>query len=350
MQAKKRKNSMVSNIVLISLFIAFILGLVIARFSGRVLPNTEGAVGNTACNLYNGGLFCESDDKIYFSNLKDSGTLYSMSKELSNFEILNDDTVGCINNTRSYVVYSRQNYIRNDSVKHVFQFSFSGIYRVSKKGSHAIGGIYAYNVGNVGLIGNDVYYQKLEKSGKMNLYRIDLDGKKDELCLEENIVPGTLTSNKIYYAGTEGDHYIYSYDLKSKQKIIVYKGNCLAPALVGGNIYFISLSNNYALAKVDEYGQSPTILVDEKCSFYNITPDERYAIYQIDDGKKNRLEIMNLSTLEKTTIRKGDYNGISVIGDRVFFREFGTDDVYYFSIDNPSDLKVFDPPVLSEGK
>lgn len=350
MQSRKKKKSIVGNIVLICLLAIFIAVLVIARFSGKVLQNTDGAIGNTACNLYNGGLFCDSEDKIYFSNLKDSGALYSMSKDLSDFELINGDTVGCINDTKSYVVYSRENYIRSDSVKHVFQFSYSGIYRVSKTGSHTIGGIYPYNVGNVGLIGNNVFYQKLEKDGSMNLYRIGLDGKKDELCLEENIIPGTITSSKIYYAGTGKDHYIYSYDPDSKQKIIVYKGNCISPSLVGGNIYFISLSNKYAFARVDEYGQNPTILVDEKCSFYNVTPDERYAIYQIDNGDNSRLEMMNLSTLEKTAIKKGDYNSISVIGERVFFREFGTDEVYYFSLDNPADVKVFNPPILSEGK
>lgn len=347
---KRRGGSWKTNIIVILIGIAFILVFVIARFSGRVIPNTEGAVGNSACNIYNGGLFCADDERIYFSNLKDGGSLYSMSKDLSDFEYMQEDTAGYINNTSNYIVYSRLNYTRNDSVKHVLQFSYSGIYRVTKKGSHSIGGIYSYDVGSVGLIGNEVYYQKHEKDGNMNLYRAGLDGKNDELLLEEKVVPGTLTSSKIYYAGAEDDHYIYSFDPDSRQKVVIYKGNCYQPALIGGNIYFISLSKNYNIAKIDEFGQNPTILVDEKCDFYNVTPDEQYIVYQVDDGKNNRLEMMNLSTLEKTVIKKGDYNSINIIGERVFFREFGTDEVYYFTLSSPSQVDTFNPPDLTEEK
>ena len=347
---KRRGGSWKTNIIVILIGIAFILVFVIARFSGRVIPNTEGAVGNSACNIYNGGLFCADDERIYFSNLKDGGSLYSMSKDLSDFEYMQEDTAGYINNTSNYIVYSRLNYTRNDSVKHVLQFSYSGIYRVTKKGSHSIGGIYSYDVGSVGLIGNEVYYQKHEKDGNMNLYRAGLDGKNDELLLEEKVVPGTLTSSKIYYAGAEDDHYIYSFDPDSRQKVVIYKGNCYQPALIGGNIYFISLSKNYNIAKIDEFGQNPTILVDEKCDFYNVTLDEQYIVYQVDDGKNNRLEMMNLSTLEKTVIKKGDYNSINIIGDRVFFREFGTDEVYYFTLSSPSQVDTFNPPDLTEEK
>lgn len=347
---KRKTGAIKSNILLFLVVAAIIAVFVTAKFSGRVVPNLEGAVGNTACNLYNNGLFCADDDKIYFSNLNDGGALYSMSKDLSDFEYMQEDTAGYINNTSNYVVYSRLNYTRNDSVKHVLQFSYSGIYRVAKKGSHDIGGIYAYDVGAVGLIGNNIYYQKHEKDGNMNLYRTGLDGKEDELLLEENVVPGTLTGTKIYYAGSENDHYIYSLDAETKQRIIIYKGNCYQPVLIGGNIYFISLSKNYNIAKIDEYGKNPTILVKEKCSFYNVTPDEQYIVYQVDDSRHNRLEMMNLSTLEKTVIKEGDYNSINIIGDRVFFREFGTDDVYYFSINSPDVVEEFNPPDLTEDK
>ena len=347
---KRKLNALKANISVGLVVVVLILIFVTAKFSGRVIPNTEGAVGNTACNLYNGGLFCSDDEKIYCSKLKDRGSLYSMSKELTDFEYMQEDTAGYINNTSNYVVYSRLNYTRNDTVKRVLQFSYSGIYRVAKKGSHAIGGIYAYDVGAVGLIGNKVYYQRHEKDGNMNLYCSSLDGKNEELLLEEKVVPGTLTSSKIYYGGAEGDHYIYSFDPVTKQKVVIYKGNCYQPALIGGNIYFISLSKNYNIAKIDEYGQNPTILVEEKCSFYNVTPNEQYVVYQVDDAKNNRLEMMNLSTLEKTVIKTGDYNSINIIGDRVFFREFGTDEVYYFSLSSPSQVENFNPPDLSKDK
>ncbi len=347
---KEKKRSWKTNIVLVLILLVIAGGLVVAQIAGRFVPNAEGAVGNTACNLYNGGLFAVSEDKIYFSNLKDRGSLYSMDKNFTGFKFMIEDTVGYINDAGNYVVYSRLNYTRSDGVKQVLQFSQSGVYRVDKKNTRNIGGIYPFTVGAVGLVGNDVYYQKYEKDGQINLYRAGLDGKNDELCLSESVVPGTLTANKVYYGGVGDDHYIYSYEPDTKRKLVIYKGNCAWPALVGGNIYFISITSGYNLARIDEYGGNPTILVKEKCVSYNVTPDERYAVYQIDNGSDNRLEMIDLLSLEKTVIRNGDYNSITIIDDTVFFREFGTDEIYYFNLGSPQSVEIFNPPDLTEEK
>ena len=42
---------------------------ILAIFSDYIPMNPEGTVGNTAGNLNNGGLFCEYDGKVYFSNV-----------------------------------------------------------------------------------------------------------------------------------------------------------------------------------------------------------------------------------------------------------------------------------------
>lgn len=344
MSKKKFKNI----VTIISVSIIVFSVLFFAKLSNRIVKNRDGAVGNTACNLYNGGLFCEDDERIYFSNLNDSGSLYSMSKQIDDFKYIYEDTVGYLNNTTEYIVYSRMNYTRRDGVKRVLQFSQSGLYRLAKSGRHSIGGIYSFNIGRVGVVGNDIYYQRLEKDGNMQLYRADLSGKNEEIILDEDIVLGTLTKNRIYYSGGEETHYIHYYDVDSKKNVIVYKGNCLNPAKVGEHIYFLSLSNNYNLSRIDEMGKNPTILVEDRCSFYNITEDEQYAVYQVDDQKNSRLEIINLSSLEKKTIREGDYNSINIIGNKVFFREFNTDEIYYFDIESPDNVMSFDPPDLSE--
>lgn len=349
MRMKKRSK-------LISIFISFVMiltfiGIVVAvRLSQRTIQNSEGAEGNTACNLYNGGLFCEDEDRVYFSNLKDGGALYSMSKEFDDFKYVYEDTVGYLNVTNAYLVYSRLNYMRSDSVKHVLQFSASGLYRLNKKGRPNIKSLYFSNIGLASLNGNDVFYQKLEKGGKMNLYHTTLSSKKGRLFLEKNIIPGTIKGNKLYYAGTGKNHYIYYLDTKTGKEQEFYRGNCYSPALVGGHVYFISASNHYNLARVDKEGRNPNILVEERCSFYNVTKDEKYIIYQVDDALNNRLEIMDLTTLEKKRIKDGDYNSITVIGNTVFFREFGTDEVYYFSLTNPDFVKTFNPPDLTEQK
>lgn len=346
----KKRNRIASIFIGIVIALGIIGIIVLIRYSSRVISNDENRIGNTACNLYNGGTFCDDGERIYFSNLKDSGALYSMSKNMDDFKYVYEDTAGYINTTSAYIVYSRLNYTRSDSVKHVLQFSASGLYRMNKKDSHDIASLYYYNIGAAGLIGNDIFYQRLEKNGEMNLYRVLLNGKENEMLLRANVVPGTITKNAVYYAGTGENHYIYSYNPDSKVTTEIYKGNCFQPALIGSSIYFISLSANYNLAKVDDDGQNPTILVEDRCVSYNVTPDERYAVYQIDNGANNRLEMINLETMEKNVIKEGDYNSISIIGDVVFFREYATDEVYYFRLGAPDDVNIFNPPDLTENK
>lgn len=346
----KKKKKYFSVLLSMVILLVFIGVIVIVRLSQRTVKNEEGAEGNTACNLYNGGIFCEDEDRIYFSNLKDGGALYSMSKDLDDFKYVYEDTAGYINLSNAYIVYSRLNYMRSDSVKHVLQFSASGLYRLSKQGRKDIRSLYYSNIGLAALSGNEVYYQKLEKGGRLNLYQTSLDSKRGALLLEKNVIPGTIRDGRLYYSGTGKNHYIYYVDLKTGREHEFYRGNCYHPALVGKHVYFISASHGYSLARVDKTGNNPYLLVEDRCSFYNVSEDEKYLVYQVDDALDNRLELLNLITLQKKVIKKGDYNSLTIIGDRVFFREFGTDEIYYFSFDDQDKVQVFNPPDLTEGK
>ena len=69
-------------IFIIILLILVIGGLsVFAYIQNRVPENPAGTVGNTAGNLYNDGLFCENEGKVYFSNAYDANTLYVMNPD-----------------------------------------------------------------------------------------------------------------------------------------------------------------------------------------------------------------------------------------------------------------------------
>lgn len=347
---KKQKKKITGIFVSVTMLSLFIVIVFFVNLSQRTVRNLEGAEGNSACNLYNGGIFCGDGERIYFSNLKDGGALYSMSTDLDDFKYEYEDTAGYINLTNAYVIYSRLNYTRSDSVKRVLQFSASGLYRIKKKGRKDIKSLYYSNIGLAAVNGNDVFYQKLEKGGKMNLYHTTLSSKRGALLLEKNVIPGTVKDSKLYYSGTGNNHYIYYLDTKTGVEHEFYKGNCFHPALVGDHVYFISASNNYNIARVDRNGKSPLILTEERCSFYNVSEDERFLVYQVDDVLHNRLEMMDLLSLEKKVIKKGDFNSISIIGDKVFFREFDTDEVYYFSFDNPETVSTFNPPDLTDNK
>ena len=70
---------MKTNIKVLIFLGILILGLGLSLFfsyrSSQVPDNPDSAIGNTAGNLNNGGLFCEDEGVVFFSNTYDSGCL-----------------------------------------------------------------------------------------------------------------------------------------------------------------------------------------------------------------------------------------------------------------------------------
>ena len=75
---KKKISIIIAVIVIIALIAA---AAIFHYLSNRTHFNEGYGNGNTAGNLYNGGLFCEYDGTVYFSNPSDGGKLYSMSPD-----------------------------------------------------------------------------------------------------------------------------------------------------------------------------------------------------------------------------------------------------------------------------
>ena len=78
--------------------VLFLIGSAILSYlSGRVPANDISVTGNTAGNLNNGGLFAESEGRVYFSNAYDGGCLYSMNSDETDLKKLGSSSVNSIN-------------------------------------------------------------------------------------------------------------------------------------------------------------------------------------------------------------------------------------------------------------
>lgn len=335
-------------IIIILIFATIVASYYLYRAS---LSNAKGGEGNTTLNLFNGGEFCESDDRIYFSNPNDHGVLYSMDQDLSDYRFIYEDSAGYINNTTAYIVYSRQNYKRDDSIENVLQFSDSGLYRINKKNVKDIDCFSFMQCTFAALYGNDIYYL-LPKKGKSVLCSADLTNlkkKKDEPVSGAAVmIPGSFTENGILYSGIEKDHYLSYFNPETGENKVIYKGSTTMPALVGEHIYFIAADDDYSIKRCDPDGRNVTNVVDERCSAYNITEDEQYLVCQIEDGRNSHLAVVNIETGAKTIVSYGNYNSISIIANRVFFKKYKTEKFMYFDISDPLSLKNFEPPDLTD--
>ena len=95
-------------IAICSVAAILLIFIVLSFFVGKIPMNSEDTVGNTAGNLNNGGLFCESDGKVYFANAYDNYSLYSMNPDETEIEKLGVNQVSSINAGGNYLYYYMQ--------------------------------------------------------------------------------------------------------------------------------------------------------------------------------------------------------------------------------------------------
>lgn len=332
-------------IIVSTLICGILIGIFCLPYlANRTIRNKEDAIGNSAGNLLNGGLFCENDGLIYFSNKEDNGNLYVMNSDMTNVKKLYDDTCSYINTTNRYIIYVRDNHKRDNAPGQFFNFNTVGIYRLDKKNEKNIKQLYSKPAGITSLKGNTVYYQHYDTKENLQFYQVDIDGSNEEKIMDEPISPASILGNSLYYNGVDNDHSIHSMNLDTTAASLVYSGNCYHVIATNDSLYFLSLSNNYAIARTTLDGENPELLENERCSFFNLSKDETYLYYQIDGGDKNRLCQMNLSTLESKTLKEGNFNSIHTTKNYVFFQEFETNQMYYLTI-KTGEIKRFQPAV-----
>lgn len=324
------------------LFIFILIILVCFSYaSRRTVYNDANALGNSSGNLLNGGLFCEYDKHIYFSNPSDEGRLYVMDSDLSNQKKISSDTVSFLNVAGKYIIYGRHNQNQIKTTENVFDVSETGLYRTTKNGKD-LKTLFDSVVNNVILYGNTVYYQHNSDHG-FGIGKINIDKSKEGELTAEPIYPYAIQKGLLYYTGVSGDHNIYVMDLKTGESTLLKKGNFAYITLASDYLYFLDLANNHALTRMKTDGSDTFVLVTEPTSTYNITPDGLYLYYQVDLGKNGDGDAIyrrNLNTQETTLLKKGSFSNIHTTSKYTFFKN-GKKDAYYV-IENTDTSNVTD--------
>ena len=311
----------------------------------RTFLNEEDEVGNTSGNIYNGGLFCEQDGKIYFSNDFEDGSLYVMNSDCSNIKKIHDDKAAYINADENYIYYVRANNTRENISGSILMFNNTGVYRINRNGDN-IKAITSNPGSYLSLKGNFVYFQLYDVDKGLFLYRYQIDGSLERLLLEDAVIPAAVIDNSLYYAGVTNDHNINKLDLSSFTTSTLFEGSFAYPIIQGEYFYYIDIEDNYKINRMSMDGSETTVLVDERCSTYNITDSGKFLYYQVDDSDNSRICRMNLETLESETILDGNYKQIHVTENYVFFKDFDNSNTYVLSADGSPSLGTFNPPKL----
>lgn len=302
------------------------IGIAIRYRSANQVPS-DYTPGNTAGNLYNRGLFCESDGILYFSNIAEDGALYQMNLDGSGLKLVTDDKVRFLNADEDFLYYSCANHAKENTMVSFLSFYNTGLFRMKKNGNDKVM-LESEACGLTILAGEEMLYQRYTTSTAINLYTISTDKGNKKQLTKNAILPACIEDGILYYSNVEGDHAIYTMDLKTKKTSLYYDGNTMMPMLMDNYLYFVSLSDGYALCRVDRDSWEKEILVEDFISTYNITEDGRYLIYQIDGGDHNRIEYLDLVTGQTTLLKEGDYKSIHTTSIGVFFLDYEETTIY----------------------
>ena len=204
---------------------------VLSNFAKRIPENPPGTIGNTSGNLYNGGLFCESDGFVYFSNPYDSNALYCMRPDESEMKKLLTTQVASINADSNYLYYYQGG--SGGSAGLGFLISTTGIYRAKKTNTKDVACLDRVLGKYVILADNTVYYTSSDD--EISLKSIGIDGENKETLLPLDILPVSVQDGTFYYINNEDNLHLMAYNLSSKASRQVLADDIYMPIIEGNS-------------------------------------------------------------------------------------------------------------------
>ena len=320
---KNVRTIVIAALSIILFFAAIIITNNIIRIRQRVPDNPPGTIGNTAGNLYNSGLFCEANGKVYFSNPYDGGCLYSMNPDHSEMMKLASGDISHINVAGDYVYYysnssggeSGLGYIRN----------LRGIYRCKTNGKDSKSVMEVISDGLI-LIDDNLYYTNFTSGEKddnavVTLKSCTTNGEDEKIILEEAVRLGCGYNQQLYYAGVNNDHYLYAYDyLTGTTNLINDNTYMYLPILADGYIYYIDTLDNYKIKRCSIYDGAVSVIVNERVDTYNLYGSIIY--YQTADPDNYALKRIFTDGTGEELIKSGVYTDINITQNYVYFRNF----------------------------
>lgn len=322
--SNKQKGWLAAIIALVVLTVPPIL----SSFLQRMPENPEGTVGNSAGNLNNKGLFCETSDKIYFANAYDNYRLYSMNKDETEITRLTNVSVEYLCAGGNYLYYHQSSSEGGVGLGYIR--SISGLYRMNLK-RNSIKGLSREGSNMLQLINNEIYYHHYTKSEGVSLYAASTDGKSNSLVLKEAdaISPACVWNNKLYFTYTAEKRGLYVLDPITKSISLCMEGNIWFPQIQDGYVYYIDADNDYRLCRFLLSDTEPSIqlLTSDRVDTFLVFGDMIY--YQKNHQSEPALKRMSLDGSNPEIVMEGNYKNLNGAAGYVYFSSFHADTPVY---------------------
>ncbi len=317
-----RKKRIITAIgALLTIILILIAGSLLSAH--KIAENPADTVGNTAGNLYNGGYFCEKDGMVYFCNIYDNHSLYSMDilekdvKKLGNVSICN-----LLAGENTLYFFQRD---ASHSMENVFGTASSptSLNACDFKGKN-ISVIQDGIILGAQLVGNHIYIMMTDN--KQNTFlKVTADGKEPQELAKEYIHPGCGDNGIIYYTDPS-THSLIALDTASDVPREILSGNIWFPMKDGNYIYYLDADRNYNLCRYDMTGQTIEILTKDRVDYYNM--GNGYIYYQTA-GSSPALKYMFQDGSNPHILASGAFCNIQVTSAYVYFQAFQQEDIMY---------------------
>lgn len=297
-------------------------GTFVSRTSYKTIP--DGTIGNTAGNLYNKGLFCEYDGKVYFSNAYDNGALYQMNPDCTDLKRLTASSAEFINAGGSYLFYYMQSGTGGTGLGYVR--AMSGVFRCNLKGKNSV--CLNNDMATMMLLTNNtLYYQHYDNTNFSSFNKLAADKSSEEVLSDDIIEAASCDNGLIYYSGNTNDHYLYSLNPANDSVGVVWQGDLCYPTVIGDYVYYMDIQNDYRLCRYSLSQEQIEVLTNDRVDFYNIYGD--VIFYQRSSETDPALIRISIDGSNPEVVSEGIYNRINTTSVYTYFYPYNSDDVVY---------------------
>lgn len=310
----------VKTILILILIVVVIAALYLAHFLSQQVKQNDGyAVGNTAGNLYNKGLFCELEGTVYFANAYDGYALYAMNSDETDVRKLKNSISSYLNADENYLYCYQQG---SAAASGMAMFGNTrGLYRLTHDGKN-FSCVDRTDTSMLLLFGNDLYYENYDDETFSTLKRCGIDGKDKQSLSDYPLTAASVYNGQIYLNGTKDDHYLYTLNTATGELNLVLDHNMWDPIVDGDYVYFMDLESNYYLCRYSFSTNTVEILTKDRVDFYNLYGN---MIYYQTAGKSPALMRMHTDGTEPEVVAEGAFSNINITSNYVYFNGFQED-------------------------